>query len=119
MLLTLTQPKIYAIWGLIALAGAMGGWAGYHRTETRMTLELLDDTRRCAVAIEPAELREFAGVRGDTANPRYAAIKHRLMLLRQVNTHVRFVYVFRFIPETGKVIFLCDSDEAGSTTIIC
>lgn len=114
MLHNLTQSKIYALWGVIALAGAMGGWAGYHLTEVRMTTELLDDTRRCAVAIEPAELREFAGRRSDTANARYPAIKRRLMSLRQVNVHVRFVYVFRFVPETGKVIFLCDSAEVGA-----
>jgi len=34
--------------------------------------------------------------------------------LKDVNPQVRFVYIFRFIPETGRVIYLGDSAKPGS-----
>jgi PAS domain S-box-containing protein len=41
-------------------------------------------------------------------------MKRRLMRLQSATPRVRFVYVFRFMPETGKVIFLGDSAKPGA-----
>jgi PAS domain S-box-containing protein len=113
-MLHLSKPKIAFISALIVVAGAVTGWFGYRRAASRILAALVDDATRCAAAIEPANLRELTGSRADLPSPLYANLKRRLMRLKAVNPQVRFVYVFRFIPETGKVLYLGDSATSGA-----
>lgn len=114
MLQHLSKVQIAVAWSVIFLAGVAGGWVGKERERERVLTELSDDTKRCAVAFEGAELRRLTGSRADTENPVYAATKRRLIELQAVNPRVRFVYIFRSVPGTDKVIFLADSAVAGA-----
>lgn len=114
MLQHLSKVQIAVAWSVIFVAGVAGGWFGAGRERGRVLTELSDDTKRCAVAFEGAELRQLAGSRADLQNPVYAATKRRLIELQAVNPRVRFVYIFRSVPGTGKVIFLADSAVAGA-----
>lgn len=110
----LEKTKVAGIWGLIALVGAVAGWRGFRSEEVRLTSDLIDDARRCAVVFEGPELRRLAGARADGQSPIYAEMKRRLGDLQAVNPRVRFVYIFRSSPETGQVIYLGDSAKAGA-----
>lgn len=114
MLQHLSKVQIAVAWSVIFGAGVAGGWFGAGRERGRVLAELSDDTKRCAVAFEGAELRRLAGSRADLQNPVYAATKRRLIELQAVNPRVRFVYIFRSVPGTGNVIFLADSAVAGA-----
>src|SRR5262245_55830144 len=79
-----------------------------------MRRDLLEDARRSTVAFGAAELAQLTGSREDLGTPAYLAVKERLRRLRIVDARVRFVYIFRFRPETGDVIFLADSANPGA-----
>jgi PAS domain S-box-containing protein len=113
-MLFLSKSKIAAVWTVIVAAGAVTGWFGYHRAGGRILAGLTDDAQRCAAAFEPANLRLLTGTRADLQSPTYADVKRRLLRLKAVNQQVRFVYLFRFIPETGKVLYLGDSAVPGA-----
>ncbi len=113
-MLHLSKSKIAAIWTFIVLAGAVAGWFGFQRARERILADLVDDARRCAAAFEPANLRQLKGTRDDLPGPAYGTVKRRLMRLKAVNPEVRFVYLFRFVPESGKVIYLGDSATPGA-----
>ena len=114
MLRHLGKTKIAIVWGLIGLGGAVAGWLGFRSEEARMTSDLMDDARRCAVVFEAGELRRLTGTRADLQSPVYATMKRRLVDLQAVNPRVRFVYVFRGLPDVNKVIYLGDSAKAGA-----
>ena len=114
LLQRLNKPAIAAIWAVVLLAGAGAGWLAARSTRTQILTDLTDDAARCAAAFDLANLRELAGTREDLARPVYPRVKQRLIRLRAVDPRVRFVYIFRFVPETGKVIFLADSAQPGA-----
>ncbi|MGC4072027.1 MAG: ATP-binding protein [Nibricoccus sp.] len=59
-------------------------------------------------------MRALAGERIDELSPEYAIIKRKLIELRAVHPSVRFVSLFRYVPERGKVIYLADSEPKGA-----
>ncbi|MGH7956461.1 MAG: ATP-binding protein, partial [Opitutaceae bacterium] len=107
--------KIAVACTLIALAGAaVGGWS--HRARNAaMRLELLEDARRSTVGFDAASLGRLSGSSKDVDNPDYQAAKDRLRKLKLVDPRVRYVYLLRFQPETGKLVFLADSAATGTT----
>lgn len=105
------------VWALIAVAGVAVGWWQAAQVRSRLLRGLLDDTQRCAVAFHPEEMRLLAGTPADLANPAYLPIKTRLVRLRQVNSGVRFVCIFRYEPGTGKAVLLADSESPDSKRI--
>ncbi|MSU72948.1 MAG: hypothetical protein EXS43_11500 [Opitutus sp.] len=105
--------KSAALWLAILLAGLAAGWFGAQTRRAEILTRLADEARRSAVAIDPADLRRLAGTRADRETPTYAVVKDRLQKLAAVDLQVRFGYVFRFVPETGKVIFLGGLGRAG------
>lgn len=110
----LLKLRPVAVWSGIALLGAVAGWFGHNRERDRILARLVDDAKRSAVAFDGAELQRLAGSRDDLEAPAYRTVKRRLRNLRGVNPQVRFVYLFRSVPETGKVIFLADSALPGT-----
>src|ERR1035437_285736 len=111
--LRLSKPMIAAVWAGILGVGAVAGWMGYRGARTQMLDGLLDDTKRCAVVFEPDDLQRLTGTHADVAPPIYAAVKRKLIALQAVNPQVRTVFVVRFVPETGRVIYLADSTPIG------
>jgi PAS domain S-box-containing protein len=114
MLFHLSKPKVAAVWALIALTGALAGWLGYRGERASIMASLVDDAKRCAVAFDATELRRLKGTKDDLASPVYQRMKERLIALQGVNRQVRFVYIFRSLPETRKAIFLGDSAKPGA-----
>ena len=112
--LRLSKPIIAAAWAVIFLAGAGTGWVNARNTQERLLANLMDEANRCAAAFVPESLRQLAGTRHELQSPVYATVMQRLMRLRAVNAQVRFVSIFRFVPETGNVIFLACSLEPSA-----
>lgn len=98
----------------IALIGALAGWWSRERLQTRRFAELEADARRCALAFQLAEVKTLRGERADEATAPHLSIKTRLKELRAVQPTVRFVSLFRYLPDRGRVIYLADSEPAGS-----
>ncbi|MFA6959239.1 MAG: ATP-binding protein [Opitutaceae bacterium] len=101
----------------IIAAGVAAGVLSYRRAERAALVELMSTARRCAVAFQDGTLKSLSGTEADLGNPVYVEIKERLIDLRQVDPRVRFVYIFRRQAVTGKVVFLADSEPAGSKDI--
>jgi PAS domain S-box-containing protein len=108
--------KIVWIAVLIALAGACAGWWSRDRLRERRLGELEADARRCALVFQSEQVRALKGERGDERTPAYVFVKGRLTELRAVHPTVRFVSLFRYLPERGKVIYLADSEPPGAAT---
>ena len=110
----LNKPTIAAVWAAVLLAGSSAGWLGARSARTRILTGLVTDASRCAAAFEPAELRQLAGVRAELGGQVYTTVKDRLRRLHAASPRVRFIYIFRFVPETGKVVYLADSAKPGA-----
>ena len=110
----LNRPAIASIWTAVFLAGVTAGWLGWRSARSHFLTELADDARRCAAAFDPVEMRQLAGLRAETASQPYLTVKDRLRRLRATNPRVRFVYIFRYVPEMEKVIYLADSAQPGA-----
>ncbi len=108
------RSVLTALAGLVLLIGAAAG--AWNRARVRDTIlgDLIADAQRCAVAFDPAELRLLTGTKNDVTTPAYIAVKSRLLRLHNVHPQVHYVYIFRFLPATGEVIFLADSAPGGS-----
>lgn len=98
---------------LIALAGVVAGWSAYVKAGDFILAAMIDEARHDAVAFEFTN-DPLKGSRADLNSFAYRNVKARLHRLRQVDPRIRFVYIFRHIPATNKVIFLADSDDPGS-----
>jgi len=109
----LSKPLIAAVWVAIFFVGVGAGWFGYRNARGRILDGLLDDAKRCAVAFDPDEVQRLTGTHADMALPGYLALKKKLIELQLVNPHVRAVMLLRFVPETGRVIYLADSTLPG------
>ncbi len=109
----LRNLRALAAWTGILLAGGVAGWFARDARRERLLGELIGDARRSAVAFDATETRQLAGARSDVGTPTYAAVKARLHSLRAIDPRVRFVYLFRLVPETGDVVFLADSASPG------
>ncbi len=112
--LRLSKPIIAAVWAAIILAGAGAGWLKVRGTRAQLLANLVDEANRCAAAFAPETLRQLSGTRDALRSPVYATVRERLTRLRAVNAQVRFVSVFRFAPETGKVTLLASSRNPGA-----
>jgi len=113
-MLHLTKPKIAAIWITIVLAGVAAGWHGARRARAHFLADLVDDARRCAAAFDPDSLHALNGTRNDVTGAAYAAVKRRLIRLQAVDRRLRDVRLYRFVPETGRVVLLADSTGPGA-----
>ncbi len=101
----------------IFIAGLLAGFWGYVEARHRLLSDLTHDAERAAAAIDATETAQLTATDADLLNPNYAAIKARLTRYRSVDLRVRFIYVFRVVPDTKQVIFLADSEPADSVDI--
>lgn len=101
----------------IFAAGLVAGAWRYHSARASLLAGLLADARQSAAAFESPELTALTGTRADLEAPEYQLVKRKLMRLRTAHAPIRFVYFFRHLPATGRVIFLADSEPAGSSAM--
>ncbi len=102
---------------VIFVAGSVAGYWRFRQTRVELLAELATNAERCTVAFDSAELNRLSGTRTDLNSPIYAAVKDRLMRLRAVEPSVRFVYIFRRLPDASTVSFLADSEPPSSKDI--
>jgi len=102
--------------GIALIALAAGRW-GRETAREEMFDELMRDVAGFAAAFDAEEVSRLSGTRGDLNSPDYEAVKRRLMRFRAIDSTVRFVYIFRQIPGTPRVIFLADSELPESPEI--
>jgi len=104
---------VVALTAILALGAAAGWWRA--RVVRQFILgELSESAQRCALAFQPEELHELDGSPADVGTAAYDQVKTRLIQLRLVDPEVRFVYIFRHDPDSGRVLFLADSEPAGA-----
>ena len=103
-----------ALGALIFLAGAAAGIWNYELARVDNLGGLMANAARCAVAFDAAELRQLAGTKADIGSPAYATVKARLRRLYAAYPELRYIYLFRFVPAAGQVVYLADSATAGS-----
>jgi PAS domain S-box-containing protein len=106
--------KVAVACALIALVGAAVGAWSYQAENARLRRALLEDARRSTIAFDMPEIGRLAASRTDLGTPEYAAVKERLQRLKTIDARVRFVYLFRVRPESGRVVFIADSAQAGA-----
>jgi PAS domain S-box-containing protein len=99
---------------VIFVAGAGAGVWRFHQAKQSAFAALIVKANRCSIAFDAATLRQLSGTRADVSTPLYAQIKERLARLRNVESTIRSVYIFRYVPSTGKIIFLADSESNDS-----
>jgi len=85
--------------------------------EAQILEGLRRDAGQSAAAFDGAEMSLLQGAQADLESPAYAAVKSRLVRIRGADARVRFVYLFRSLPETGTVIFLADSEPEVADAI--
>jgi len=109
----------FFITGCVAVfaTGVIGGFFTYQRAEEEALAELTANAQRCAVVFQGGSLQALTGTPADLGTPAYDWVKERLVDLRRVQPGVRFVYIFRAEPGTGRVIFLADSEPVTSRDI--
>lgn len=100
---------------LIAAAGLAAGWLGHQREAERILDRLRTEAVHCSVAFDTEELQKLAGARSDLEGPAYAGVKARLRRFVNLDPKIKFVYIFRRLPASGRVIFLADSAEPGAS----
>lgn len=99
------------------LAGLLAGRWGYVQERSRLLKALVHDAERVATILDKEDLEQLTAKPEDANTPVYAAMKARLMRYRRTDPAIRFVYIFRTLPEPGQVVFLVDSEPPGSPDI--
>jgi len=102
---------------VIIITGLLTGRWGYVQARDSLLAKLTLDAERAAAVFDQTETARLTGTPTDVDGPAYAAIKHRLIHYRQADPSVRFVYLFRYDPESKQVVFLADSEPADSPDI--
>ena len=109
-----SRLKLGLTWAGIAVAGLAAGGVGYRLSAAAKGRQLIERVGLLAAAFEPENLPRLGGRRDDQGTADYQALKARLRRMKEADPQVRFVYLFRYLPESGKVIFLGDSAAPGA-----
>ena len=100
--------------GLILGLGLAWGWLGGHGAQQALLAAHEALAARYASAFTPEEVRGLAGSPADLPTERYRAAKERLARLAAADPDVRLVFLLRRDRQTGKAVFLADSQPAGA-----
>ncbi|MBF0533003.1 MAG: CHASE domain-containing protein [Candidatus Omnitrophica bacterium] len=86
-------------------------WMG-DQQQARYKERMLTDIQQIAVSIDSLKVKKLSGTAADVNDPVYQQFKLLLQTLRQNYSGSRFIYLTRLVK--GQVIFLADSEPAGS-----
>jgi len=96
---------------LLAAGGFVAEWTGKGE-DAAQRMRLLDMAQRTSDAIDPDHVQNLAGTAADLENGDYVELKAQLQSFRMTMPESRFLYLVRLVQ--GKVVFLVDSELAGS-----
>ena len=106
----LRKLKIASVWIAIVLAGiGAGAWRYQSSTEEVRVQFIRAASRAASRAAIAFDLQEVRRLTGDTDRPAYRIVTARLRKFHAVDPGVRSLYLFRFVPDSGKTVFLADS----------
>ncbi len=114
LLLYPTKLKIVVALAAIFAVGVVVGALNYRTQRVHLSRDLVHEAELAAVAFEDAPLRTLTASRADLASPDYRAVKARLQRLKAADPGVRYVYLFREMPDPDRVVFLADSTTTGA-----
>jgi PAS domain S-box-containing protein len=97
-------------WVGVVIAGLGAGAWTMSKERNRRLEDLRVDAQRCALAFESEQVAQLTGTRSDMGSPIYSRVKERLSQLHAVHPDVRFVSLFRVLPDQRGVIYLADSE---------
>jgi hypothetical protein len=96
--------KIASTWAVIVIAGVgVGAW-NFRSTAEEVRVQLLRGATRAAIAFDLAEVRRLTGEPEDVPAPAYRTVNARLRKFGAVDPRVRSRYLFRYYPDSGKVV---------------
>lgn len=99
---------------IIFVAGGIAGAWRYAQARAELLTEFVTTAQRCAIAFDAGELQQLAGAPADEQSRTYAAVKDRLARLRNVDSRLRVLYIFRHLSGTDQVIFLAGSEPSDA-----
>ena len=88
-------------------------WA-YQQELRAKRRELIAETIKCAQAFDVTELRALTATRSDLSTPAYRQVRERLVRMIHSQPNARFLYILRYLPDSGRVVFLADAEPEGS-----
>jgi len=98
---------------MLLAAGAVVAWWIVTRADEDMRVELLQQSRLVAQALNIESVKNLSGTEADLANPDYLRLKEQLTAVRKANPQCRFIYLLGHKTD-GKLFFFVDSEPANS-----
>ena len=98
---------------LVLAVGAMSMWWTAQITEKRMRVEMLNEARIAAQAINMKHVLSLSGSEEDLSTPDYEQLKEQLVRMRHASPHYRFLYLMGRRAD-GAVFFFVDSMSPDS-----
>ena len=100
--------------GLLVLGVLLAGWMA-SGAEREFRADQLQQTRMLAQALNLERVKVLTGTPADLVRPEYAQLREQLGAARAVLPNCKFISVVTRRPE-GSVVYLVDSEPAGSST---
>lgn len=97
----------------VLLACGFYVWRQIRITDQEMRVDLLARTRLMAEAVNPERLKVLSSSKEDLNKPEYLQTKQQLILLKQENADIRFIYLMGYRPD-NTVFFIVDSEPPDS-----
>jgi PAS domain S-box-containing protein len=99
--------------GALLIAGALSVWWTAARADRGMRVEMLQQTRLVAQAVNLGRVKVLTGTKADLDSPDYLRLKEQLSLAKQADQKYRFTCLLgRNVA--GAVFIFVDSEPAGS-----
>lgn len=95
------------------MIGLSHTWWMVKATEQEMRDNLLERTKMVAKAINIENLETLSGNRSDLVKPEYQRLKNQLIILKEANPDIRFIYLMGTRSD-GSVFFFIDNEPLGS-----
>jgi len=109
--LPVVSPAIIAI-AIVVIAGSLFTWWTVKRTDQEMRLDLLQQTKLVAQAVNIERILALTGTEADSGAPHYLRLKEQLGLVRSANSLCRSIYLLGRKPD-GTVFFFVNDQPAG------
>ena len=107
------HSKVLSIVLVILIFGSLFTWFTWNQTTKRLSMDLLDQTRLIAKAINSTRLQSLKANKDDLISPDYLRIKEQLIKIRKAHRFCSFLYLMGRKPD-GTIFFYVDSQSINS-----